>query len=78
MKAIIDGKLYDTEAANLIAIGNYTEVYRTRKGNWFKQTYGEFGCGCRIVPINEQETMSLVGRFAPDNYEEYFGEPEEA
>ncbi|MCI1965869.1 MAG: hypothetical protein LKJ17_07035 [Oscillospiraceae bacterium] len=78
MKTIIDGKLYDTEQASLVAVGAYIEVYRTQKGNWFKKCGSPLENSCRVVPVEGREAQSLVGLHAPDEYEKYFGRPEEA
>lgn len=77
MKAIINGKVYDTETAELAAKGSYVEVFQTRKGNWFKRLE-LLGMGCRIIPIEQKEAMSLVGVLAPDQYGKFFGEAVEA
>lgn len=73
MKTIINGMLYDTETAELIAVGTYVEVYRTKKGNWFKKVDSILGTGCQIVPIELREAGLLVGENAPENYCKYFG-----
>ena len=78
MKRIIDNKAYDTETANLVAVGNYVEVYQTPKGNWFKKSDSMLGWGCMLIPIDVNEAKELIGLLAPDKYEKYFGQAEEA
>lgn len=78
MKIIIDGKLYDTETADLVAVGTFVEVYRTKKGNWFKKSDSIFGQGCQIIPIDQSEAKKLVGLHTPDRYNKYFGQAEMA
>jgi hypothetical protein len=76
MKTIIEGKLYDTDNANLIAVGTFVEVYRTTKGSWFKKSDSILGQGCALVPIDENEAKGLVGLHAPDRFNKYFGRAE--
>ncbi len=76
MKTIIEGKLYDTEAAELIACGTFVEVFRTKRGNWFKKSDSTLGQGCALIPIDENEAKGLVGLHAPDRYNKYFGRAE--
>ncbi len=78
MKTIIDGKLYDTDSAEMVAVGQFVEVYRTSKGSWFKRSQSMFGMGSMLLPINGDEAKKLVGLHAPDRYEKYFGQAEEA
>jgi hypothetical protein len=35
MKAIIKNKIYDTEKADIVAIGDGFNIYVTKNGNWF-------------------------------------------
>ena len=78
MKTIINGKLYDTDTADLVAVGNYVEVYQTQKGSWFKKSDSMLGWGCMLIPIEVNEAKKLIGLHAPDKYERYFGQAEEA
>lgn len=78
MKTIINEKLYDTDTADLVAVGNYVEVYQTRNGNWFKKSDSILGLGCMLIPIDEKEAKKLIGLHAPEKYERYFGQAEEA
>ncbi len=78
MKTIINEKLYDTDTAELVAVGNYIEVYQTQKGNWFKKSDSMLGWGCMLIPIEVNEAKKLIGLHAPEKYERYFGQAEEA
>jgi hypothetical protein len=78
MKAIIDGKIYDTETAERIAEGVCVEVYRTKKGNWFKRTRDLYTDNHHVEPIGEKEARDLIGLNAPDRYDKYFGRAETA
>ncbi len=78
MKIIINEKLYDTETADLIAVGTFVEVYRTKKGSWFKKSDSILGQGCQIIPIEQNEAKKLIGIHAPDRYNKYFGQVEKA
>lgn len=78
MKIIVDDKIYDTDTANLVAVGSYVEVYQTQKGNWFKKSDSILGWGCQLIPIDIKEAKMLIGLHAPDKYENYFGQAEEA
>jgi len=94
MKQIIEGKLYDTETATLLASDRYwdghnwerhgrnTYLYRTRKGNFFlhKTTLWQ-GERDSIQAISEEEARHFYEQL-PERAVEYveaFGtEPEEA
>lgn len=76
MKAIINGKIYDTETAELIAVGDFLEIYKTKKGNWFKRTKDINGVNYQIEVINAADAKSFVGLHAPDHYDKYFGRAE--
>ena len=50
MKAVIDGKLYDTETAHVVAARDwhsphrsYETMYQTRKGAWLLRTISDTG-----------------------------------
>jgi hypothetical protein len=78
MKTIIDGKLYDTETAELVAVGDFVEVYRTAKGNWFERNKDIHGVNYKVEPIEANYAKRFIGIHAPDRYCKYFGEAEEA
>lgn len=75
MRKIINGLSYDTEKSTLVYREEDTrrELYVTKKGRWFK-----FYPNGVITPITDTEAMIYLGDHAPDLYEEYFGEVEEA
>lgn len=85
MRAIVNGKLYDTETANLVASHEHVEV-----GFLFFMTYGEGGAetqyaehlpdgatrwGCAIRPITKEEAKEWVLAHSRDvEYRLFFGE----
>ena len=92
MRQIVNGKLYDTEKAQLVAHDRYWDgsnwdrhgrnsyLYKTRKGNFFvyHQTFWQ-GERDRIQPVTESEAR-LWYETLPEHemeYEEAFGEPPE-
>lgn len=78
MKTIINGKIYDTDTAERIAKGPCVSVYRTQSGKWFKRALSVFSNNYEIKLISFYEAKELVGLHAPDQYEKYFGQAEEA
>lgn len=94
VKAIIDGKLYDTEKAEFIS---FTEDHRalfvTKKRNYFScntlscnytkyqenKTFNVFETTYYdIRPESIEYVMSNIGKYEPEKYIELFGEVEEA
>ena len=75
MKKIVDGKLYNTDTAELIYFDatNKRRYYRTQKGAFFVlyQT-GE------IQPRTENSMRDFLGSVDTERYIEIFGEVEEA
>ncbi len=79
MRKIIDGKLYDTETAELIfthypqGTNKRRDYYRTKKGTFF----------VHFVNVNKLELvttdcmMDLLAEYDPDKYVEIFGKVEE-
>lgn len=78
MKRIINDKIYDTDSAELVAEGPMVNVYRTKNGRWFEQVRSIIFDGCELHPLMFNEAKSLVGLHAPDRYDEFFGQAEEA
>lgn len=87
MKAIIEGRLYDTETATLVAGddvwgGRNKFLYRTKRGRWFLCHYTQWqGEHNRIEPIGvcraQQSYEDLTCHEI--TYKQAFGiEPEEA
>lgn len=73
MKAIINGKLYDTEKSEMICdIGMTGSIWRTAKGNLFLLN----DITMRISNTNQEEIKDLLGGENPEKYIELFGEPE--
>jgi len=78
MKQIIDGKLYDTETAELIYTYEpptspfYVNYYRTKNDAYF--TFGIEG----ITPLEEYDVKESIGKHDIDRYIELFGPVEEA
>lgn len=93
-KAIINGKMYDTEKAEgLLKIGRDRLLFVTPKGNYFSCKYENdtfIGCGdgqpiqkTQIIYSDIQEEpedrlREAFGRYDIEKYIELFGEPEEA
>lgn len=87
MKKIVEGKLYSTENAEIIA-SDYSgykqslwwttiELWQTSKGNFFVVNESEEGREMEVVDYSEaQELMEKIGD--PDKYIAIFGEVEEA
>ena len=84
MKKIIDGKLYDTETAELVYSleDTNTHFYKTRKGNYFRYAHGfQYTTGVYkhiITPVSESDVKNEIGICDTDKYIEMFGQPEEA
>ena len=75
MKRVINGLLYDTDAANLIFTEEDTnrKLYKTPNGNFFTlYPTGE------IRAKTEEATKDYLGRYDVEKYIEVFGEPREA
>lgn len=85
MRAIVNGKLYDTEKASFVAtvsINNFSEakraqafvVYKTNKGNIFAIDYVN-----SVIIDGDQLKKDIEGKAdCVDAYIEIFGMPEEA
>ena len=75
MKAIIDGRLYDTEKARKVGTLECVpcEVYKTGNGNLFllEKFIG-------ITNADQDEIREMIGIQDPDLYISLFGEVEEA
>ena len=75
MKRVINGLLYDTDAANLIFTEEDTnrKLYKTPNGNFFTlYPTGE------IRAKTEEAAKDYLGRYDVEKYIEVFGEPREA
>lgn len=73
MKAVIKGKLYDTENAQYVGkITSAHELYKTKKGNFFVKT--QYG----ISNVDQEEIKEFVGKENGDLYIRAYGEVEEA
>ncbi len=94
MKQVVDGKLYDTEKADLVASDRYwdgsnfersgrnTYLYKTAKGNFFLHHTTQWqGERESIEPVSIEEAKEYFERLPEHEleYEAAFGEqPEEA
>ena len=78
MKAILNGKLYDTnKSVNLCNFFGHS-VYKTNNGTLF-MTYNDGGAlGEQISNVNYDEIKETIGRYCPDSYILIFGKVEEA
>ena len=79
MRVIINGKLYDTETAELI----YREIVTWRYSRWYYMTAKRaFFCYYdktkEIKVKTEEEIRELLGEHDVDKYIELFGEPDNA
>ena len=75
MKAIIDGKMYDTEKAECLGMTSiFHKLYITQNGRFFLVNEDKQ----KIVSADHQAIMKRIGEVAPDMYIELFGEVEEA
>lgn len=72
MKAIIDGKLYDTEKASVIAVDGQETFYKTNNGSYFQ--VGEYG----IIPSDIPTIKKVLGEHDIEAYIKEFGDVEEA
>lgn len=75
MQRIIDGKLYDTDKAEIIFQDriNNRRWYKTANGNYFVF----YGTG-EIAVKTEESVKEYLGANDVEKYVELFGEPEEA
>ena len=75
MKKIIDGKMYDTSASDVIYINEMygRKLFRTKNGNFFM-----FYPTGEIVPKTEDEAKEFLGLYDTDIYISLWGEVEEA
>lgn len=73
MKKIIDGLMYDTEAATEIYVDskNSRKYYQTEKGNFFC-----FFSNGEIKPISEKSMRDFLGEVSVDTYIRVFEMPE--
>lgn len=76
-KAIINGKLYDTENADCLCRTDTHSIYKTAKGTLF-MTYTGNGMEEQITSVNQENIREAIGELFPDLYIKLFGEPEEA
>ena len=76
MKRIVNGKLYDTDTAELVCLSKISlfseRLYRTKKGRYF--IYDKFGSVEYIKPLNEDETFEWLSKHNPDKAVELFSE----
>lgn len=93
-KTIIDGKLYDTEKANIVSATKDNRIlFVTKKGNYFSCATHDYNytkaeeneifyisviAYSDIRPEPIEYAMTNIGKYAPDKYIELFGEVEEA
>jgi len=76
MKAIINGKLYDTEKSEKICNVKFTghSIWRTTKGTLFL-----FNDICmQISNVNQDAIKDLLGKESPEKYIELYGGIDEA
>lgn len=77
MQKIIDGKLYDTETAELLlTIGNHRPLYlyRTKKGAYFVNN-----SVTSFMLQTEDQAKDMLGHYGSvETYTRLFGAPEEA
>ena len=94
MRAVIDGKLYNTETATLLASDQYWDghnwdrhgrnqyLYVTKKGNYFTHNTTKWtGEWDRLIPLDKEEAKSLYEKLPEQemSWEQAFDEiPEEA
>ena len=84
MREIINGKKYDTETAELVAVACeglmiVRELYRTKEGEWFTRRFdkpedGDTESGW-IFLVSEE---AVRGVLRPELHEKYFGTIKEA
>lgn len=64
MKAIVDGKAYDTDTATLVStsksalMGN--PLYITNNQNWFQAFFVNRGGQDKVIPISAEEAKNLL------------------
>jgi hypothetical protein len=93
MRKVIDGKCFDTETATLLAeaqSGGYVDefhswqegLYRTPRGRFFTAGYGGLlynsWHGNGIRPLSDAEARQWVETHVNGEFEDVFGEAEEA
>jgi len=76
MKRIVNGKLYDTDTAELVCQSNISRfvsrLYRTKKGRYF--VYEKIGDIEDIKPLNEDGTFEWLSKHNTDKAIELFSE----
>lgn len=72
MKVIIEGKLYDTDRATLLATKGQESFYKTANGAYFQT--GEYG----LIPSDIETIKYILGEQDLDLYIKEFGTVEEA
>jgi len=91
MRAIIDGKMYNTDTADLLLSytrlsspfmtmmqGKYewdVKLYKTSKGTYFEVEV--FPGRDTFSIVSEKDVKNTISKLAPDKYIELFGEVEE-
>ena len=84
MKAIIDGKLYDTKKAKNILTWRRSDfkcllnLYKTAKDNYFTTEEYRLYAEMNLKVLPASEAKCLLMRLDVDKYIELFGEVEEA
>lgn len=80
IKQVVDGKVYDTEKAEMLTesygTGVGTHLYKTKRGSFFvaHSTIWE-GREDSIEPITKEEAIARFGNgMTPENYKGAFGE----
>ena len=76
MKRIVNGKLYDTDTAELVCRSKIAlfenRLYRTKKGRYF--VYEKIGDIEDIKPLNEDKIFEWLSKHNPDKAMELFAE----
>lgn len=79
MRKIINGKMYDTDKAELIYSGY--DLSRTKKRDYYRTSKGTFLCHYvsvnRLEIVPDESMMEILAEYAPDKYIEIFGNVEE-
>ncbi|WP_173917706.1 hypothetical protein [Halobacillus sp. Marseille-Q1614] len=86
MRKVIEGKLYDTEKANLIhefqkyanIVSTYghtktwvpAQLYQTNRGNWFELVEGQ-NTSDVLNKLNEDKVKEILAN-DPEKYQEFF------
>lgn len=81
MKAILNGKLYDTERSEKLCVFDYHTLYRTKNGTLFTvfTYFDEKGNRKESIDNTDSEKIkNIIGINCPDIYIKIFGEVEEA